>query len=248
MRLFAIGDIHGRADLLELLLRKLFTEEKLNLLVDKLIFLGDYMDRGPDSSRVVELVKNLQEMHMNNVICLYGNHEDLMIKAVDQVGDPDDPWGSDYWWRVNGGDQTVQSFGGSDCHTNHGISKEIINWIRSLPVFHEEPGFFFAHAPLPRENRRHIQNRGKTFTKEEYIWSRPENGDESGYARVLEGKIGVCGHYKKGDSSGALPRLYDHYWYIDTGCGCNIKRGLAAVECGSKRVIMAEVRDLPKLA
>lgn len=251
-RIFAIGDIHGRFDLLAALDMKLIIEHGLNLNrsmggTDKIIFLGDYVDRGPDSNKVLHYIKSMQELNPGGVVALYGNHEDLMVKAVKKMGQPNDPYGPGYWWEVNGGKATYQSFGGTSVE-DHKIPADIIDWVCELPWHHEEPGFFFAHAPLPRENRRHGFLKGQPFDKEEYIWSRPGDGDEPGFARPLEKDgekvIGVCGHFKKGDEVGAAPRLYEHYWYLDTGCGCYTRRGLAAVEIHSKTVVMVKPDDL----
>ena len=76
---YAIGDIHGRLDLLTALLAQI---EQHRAGRDRtIVFLGDYIDRGPDSAGVVATVRKLQAREPDAIVCLKGNHEDLMLKA-----------------------------------------------------------------------------------------------------------------------------------------------------------------------
>ena len=71
---YAIGDIHGRLDLLTTLLAQI---EQHRAGRDRtIVFLGDYIDRGPDSAGVVATVRKLQAREPDAVVCLKGNHED----------------------------------------------------------------------------------------------------------------------------------------------------------------------------
>ena len=72
-RLIAIGDIHGCSDKLTLLLESLSLQKD-----DRLIFLGDYINRGVDSRGVIKIIVNLKKSG-HDVICLMGNHEKLLI-------------------------------------------------------------------------------------------------------------------------------------------------------------------------
>src|SRR5215469_4358574 len=74
----AVGDIHGRLDLASAALEVM--QERLTGRAYRLVFLGDYVDRGPDSRGVVELMMRLQER--DGAVCLKGNHEDLMVRAL----------------------------------------------------------------------------------------------------------------------------------------------------------------------
>ena len=76
---YAIGDIHGRFDLLTTLLAQI--EHHCAGRGRKIVFLGDYIDRGPDSAGVVATVRKLQAREPDAIVCLKGNHEDLMLKA-----------------------------------------------------------------------------------------------------------------------------------------------------------------------
>ena len=89
----------------------------------KFVFLGDYIDRGPDSRGVLEFVIGLQRRMPSQVICLCGNHEDLALNAID------DPRQIDQWVVYNGGDKALASYGvtrPSEVPADH------VAWLRAL--------------------------------------------------------------------------------------------------------------------
>jgi serine/threonine protein phosphatase 1 len=82
VRLYAVGDIHGRLDLLDRLLRMIDDDDKSRGLAQtELIFLGDLVDRGPDSVGVIERLMALRETQP--VRFLMGNHEEVFLRAVE---------------------------------------------------------------------------------------------------------------------------------------------------------------------
>ncbi len=93
-RLFVIGDIHGCADELEKMLK--IVDGKIQK-DDTIICLGDYIDRGPDSKRVVDILLG-RANHPNKHVFLRGNHEVMMIDGED-------------FWPLNGGIETLRSYG-----------------------------------------------------------------------------------------------------------------------------------------
>lgn len=234
MRLFTIADIHGRLDLLTKLWTDLVDNHSLDLKTDKVIFTGDYVDRGPDSYGVIEFLKKLNETHPDNVICLAGNHEWINIMYYARKNE-DDIWLHDN----NGGPQTKQSY--IDAGFSGGMTGDHLMWLSKLPLKHEEPGFFFSHAPVPRENRRKILDRGLPITSDELVWGIWDGvGDELGMARDHgNGVIGVCGHIHALRKGKMEPRFYDHYIYADAGCGCSAKAPLCAVDVNTREVIFA---------
>ena len=145
-RTYAIGDIHGCLDKLIRLMALCYADAGER--PAKFIFLGDYIDRGPDSQGVAEFLMTLQQDRPDDVICLMGNHEDMLLAAVDA---PD--WEEN--WLGNGGIQTLQSYG---LATVAGIPQEHIEWMRNLPKFHDDGQRFFVHAgihpirPLSRQD------------------------------------------------------------------------------------------------
>lgn len=113
---YAIGDIHGCYDLLKKTLDHLYEHNKDG---GKIIFLGDYVDRGPDSDKVCLELMNPPENW--EFICLMGNHEDMML---------DNPY------DIQAALQIAQ----------HPESDTIINWMENLKLYHIEGDNIFAHA------------------------------------------------------------------------------------------------------
>jgi serine/threonine protein phosphatase 1 len=104
-RCYAIGDIHGRIDLLKDLLDRIALHNAARPERETaLVLLGDLIDRGPGSNEVVELAYSFRSPHMR-LLVLTGNHEELMLKAID--GDLD----AFHSWMTNGGIATMRSYG-----------------------------------------------------------------------------------------------------------------------------------------
>lgn len=81
-RVYAVGDVHGRLDLLEQLLDAIRDDDKQRGAANtRLIFLGDLVDRGPDSNRVIERLIQLRDSGAD-VSFLLGNHDEIFLKAV----------------------------------------------------------------------------------------------------------------------------------------------------------------------
>lgn len=242
--IWTIGDIHGRNDLLQPLLKKLFDDEKLDLTQDKLVFLGDMIDRGKDSKGVIETIKSLCENYPNNVFALQGNHEELALNACARRRYDDI-----YLWEINGGDTTIESYKLKSDNPEDNITPSMIfmnydhlEWIAKLPLQLEFDGFFFSHAAVPKEEYRASRDVGQSFSRSELTWTRTRSEEEEDeLSRVFDnGVIGVCGHnhalsYKPGPIM--EPRFYDHYIFADAGCGCYKKAPLVAIECKSRKVI-----------
>ena len=100
MRIICIGDIHGCSGALSTLLTTSLNLKKS----DKLLFLGDYIDRGPDSKGVIDIILNLTENNYD-VTCLLGNHDEMFME-----GEQDDDIFL-HWFRNCGGFETLVSFG-----------------------------------------------------------------------------------------------------------------------------------------
>jgi serine/threonine protein phosphatase 1 len=100
--IYAIGDIHGQATMLEGALSHL----RANLLTpaDTVVCLGDYIDRGEDSRRVFELLRAFEADHPNTVF-LRGNHEDLLLSSYTNIE-------AAVNWLANGGTETLRSYEG----------------------------------------------------------------------------------------------------------------------------------------
>lgn len=115
----AIGDIHGCLRSLEALL------EQLTDYNDRLfVFVGDYIDRGPHSKGVVDLLLDFKEEQ--ECIFLRGNHEQMLLDAVD--------YGELNMWLRNGGKTTLQSYQSED--EEFDIPKNHLNFYRDLSLIH----------------------------------------------------------------------------------------------------------------
>lgn len=97
-KLFAIGDIHGCLEKIENLIEVIAANPKK----DKLIFIGDYIDRGSFSKEVVEYVIDLKDK-FKNVICLLGNHEQMLLNYLEGVDEET--------YLYNGGKSTLSGYG-----------------------------------------------------------------------------------------------------------------------------------------
>ncbi len=100
---YAVGDIHGCVELLEDLIQTLETKGRRGKLRPILIFLGDYIDRGPDSRAVIDLLLS-ERLNAFETYFLRGNHEASMLRFIDGR-DPDGEW------LVHGGADTLASYG-----------------------------------------------------------------------------------------------------------------------------------------
>lgn len=152
-RIYAIGDVHGRADLLEALLaeidRDLYRHPSDDIVE---IFIGDYVDRGPSSKKVLEILQD-DPHHDGERVCLKGNHEDMVL---DFIEDPE----LLVLWLQNGGQPTLASYGitppaevGQASMTR--IRDDLVEamgddvgFIRKLPLTHVEGDYLFVHAGI----------------------------------------------------------------------------------------------------
>lgn len=128
MRRFVIGDIHGCSKALRTMIEKLAPSHD-----DSIVFLGDFIDRGPDSRGVVDQVVELAKT--TRVISLRGNHELMLMGVLFGGCDPE-------IWLKSGGASTLASYGGSleRIAVQHG------DFFRSLRAHHETEKELFVHA------------------------------------------------------------------------------------------------------
>ena len=150
MRTYALSDIHGCLDKLVALVERCRVNGGHSA---KFVFLGDYIDRGPDSRGVLEFVIDLQRRMPSQVVCLCGNHEDLALNAIDDASQ------IDQWLVHNGGDKALRSYGAT--HPSE-VPADHVAWLRALVTHHDDGRRFFVHAginparPLDRQNRHDL--------------------------------------------------------------------------------------------
>jgi serine/threonine protein phosphatase 1 len=134
MLTFAIGDIHGCLDKLERLVAA--CEAHAGAEPARWVFLGDYIDRGPDSRGVIDLLmRRQQQAAPGRVICLRGNHEQLAVDAHRSAE-------AVPLWRQNSAAATQQSYPGGRIAADH------LAWLGALPFCHDDGLRFFVHAGI----------------------------------------------------------------------------------------------------
>ena len=158
-----IGDLHGRADLLAAMLARISAEPQGP--TARLIFVGDLIDRGPQSAAVLQKVWHLTRTRPGQVICLMGNHERMMLDFLSAPTSPAKRW------LHAGGAETLASFGvpwisGRDAASRQTALAEALraslppglsDWLAALPLYWQGDGLAVAHAdadptlPLDRQ-------------------------------------------------------------------------------------------------
>jgi len=197
----AIGDIHGCLEPLEKLVGQLPEEAEL-------VFLGDYVDRGPNSAQVIEFIKKLSKKRPCRL--LMGNHEVLMVKAIqDEKAIP--------FWLFNGGDATLKSYGlaASDWESSKDRSALLpgfMEFFGTLDLYHENESTIYVHAGIDVS----IENMADQES-EVLLWIRDKFFRNFG---KWHGKPVVFGHTPTrtmGLDPGPIFKMGSFYG-IDTGC------------------------------
>ena len=128
-RIIAIGDIHGCARALAVLIRSIQPN-----VTDTIVVLGDVIDYGPDSKSVIHQLLGLK--NQTNLVVVRGNHEELLLGAVDGSGSVDH-------WTPHGGEATLKSYG---VEHPRDIPGDHLDLIRQSRFFWETPDNIFVHA------------------------------------------------------------------------------------------------------
>lgn len=205
MRLLAVGDIHGCLDKLEALVTKIRPSED-----DRMVFLGDYINRGPDSRGVVDFLLDLK----SKVPCVFllGNHEKMLLEFLANNNSE---------FLFNGGDKTLESY---NCNNFGGMPFSHISFFNELYPYYETNDHIFVHAGLkpgipPKEQNLH-----------DLIWIR----DEFLYSDYDWGKTIVYGH-----TINRMPILLKNRIGLDTGCVYPPSEGYGCLTCCDviKRVV-----------
>jgi serine/threonine protein phosphatase 1 len=132
MLTIVIGDLHGMAAKLRNLLGEIdlwFDANAANQL-RQMIFLGDYIDRGPQAREVLQIVQRLQA---GGAICLRGNHEELMLRATESENDLTN-------FLANGGEATIASL------RTPAAFQDAQEWMKSLRTSYEDRHRYYVHA------------------------------------------------------------------------------------------------------
>jgi serine/threonine protein phosphatase 1 len=162
MRSYVIGDIHGCLDELRYLIEDLPIESG-----DRLIFLGDYIDRGPNSKGVLTYIIQLQRREDLEIICLKGNHEDMFLAYLGLSGQHGN------MFLYNGGYATLISYG---VHSKQSsldeitaqISPDHIDFLKNLRTYFVMNSLICVHAGV------HPSKSLEKQTDSDLLWIRNE--------------------------------------------------------------------------
>jgi serine/threonine protein phosphatase 1 len=243
-RTFAIGDVHGELEALRTVLGKLPALDER----DTLVFVGDYLDRGPASAQVVAHIRALSSKPGAKVVCLRGNHEDAWLRVIDQG------WDEFVLPASNGCLATLRSFTGQPppepgefvaAHEAEALfggkffPEDVVLWLRSLAYFYEDEHAIYVHAGLPEVDGA-FPHPNDVADKTVLLWVRTKS-----FFKNYRGKPVVFGH----TTTKQLPQAHSHHtpddptdlfageavFGIDTGCG--LEDGfLSALELPSRAV------------
>jgi serine/threonine protein phosphatase 1 len=167
-RVYAIGDVHGRPDMLARMLDAVERHDTQRgpRTRREVVFVGDIIDRGPHSREALQVLHNAGR-HFPGLVTLLGNHEEMLLRAL--AGDEVTIRG---WMRV-GGAETVESFGlaplaeGEDAvpfvtALQRAVPSEWVEWLQSWPLTARTGDYFICHAgvkpgvALARQSRRDL--------------------------------------------------------------------------------------------
>jgi serine/threonine protein phosphatase 1 len=188
---YAFGDIHGSLDKLKSLIEACRRHADGRTMT--LVFLGDYVDRGPDSAGVVRVMMSLQSESAQRVIALKGNHEAWVLSLLDGTT-------SMSGWLRNGGDATLSSYGVKDVCD---LPRAHLDWMGSLRLTYDDGRRFFVHAGVNPEKPLDAQD------EQDLLWIRlPFLTDDRDYGRLI-----VHGHTPLATN---VPELRSNRLNLDT--------------------------------
>jgi serine/threonine protein phosphatase 1 len=205
-RTFALGDIHGDLDAL----KRIFTRLPRLRADDTLVFVGDYLDRGPCSAHVIDFVRELGQKGPARVVALRGNHEDAWLRVIEGG------WPEFVLPPNNGCLAAMRSFVGGPFPLPHEepapdeaqalltgsfFPADVVRWMQSLPYWYEDEHAIYVHAGLPRAGERTAERTAAQEGLPDFVhpsrvpepaallWLRNED-----FFRNYRGKLVVFGH------------------------------------------------------
>jgi serine/threonine protein phosphatase 1 len=229
-RIYAIGDVHGHADLAKRMMGLIDNDiaasgQRLSCSV---IWLGDYVDRGPDSAGVIEFVSGLKPETGRSFTFLKGNHEEMLLSFIES------PEEFGPGWLDFGGLQTLWSYGAripaaagrSDFRRlrdalAHKLPLPHLLFLQQLEISVTVGDFFFCHAgtrpgvPLAQQSQHDL------------LWIRQDPANDPPCEKVV-----VHGHTPMPD-----PEIHSHRINIDTGAFATGVLSCLAIDRGTRRIL-----------
>lgn len=251
-RTLIIGDIHGEIERLDrILARAPWKEADV-----RLVFLGDYIDRGKHSREVIDRLIQVREARPDTV-CLRGNHEMMMMHVLESPVTSD----ASAWW-FNGGMQTVMNYGvpfteAVDEFLFNRRSKVLAglvpqahrDFLRSLVPYYEDEHAYYIHAGLSPAKDEEAANENGDYhppaqsREEDLLWQRNPS-----FWRNYRGKTVVFGHTQTSYIERALglddDPSEDRVWFgpavIGVDCGSGKGGRLACLELPSREIYYSD--------
>jgi len=164
---------------------------------DTLVFLGDYLDRGPSSSGVIEVVRGIQRNAGFKVVCLRGNHEDAWLRVLDRR------WDEFVFPPSNGCLATMRSYTGGPVPEDETMPQleeydrlfkgaffpaDVVEWMKNLSYFYEDDHGIYVHAGLIERDGRFLHP-SEIEPANAMLWTRSQS-----FFRNYRGKRVIVGH------------------------------------------------------
>lgn len=206
MKLAAIGDIHGKHDMLVDIMAKLF--EKTDPENTTYIFLGDYVDGGKQTKQVIIQLMAYEQL-LPHTVFLMGNHEDMLLNGIGawrSICYPHIAERDFYFWYNQGGKATALSymthltdFQKQTANPRDVIDSKHVEWMMNLSAAYETEHFIFVHAGLkPNKSLHETSDPDKIWLRDEFINSPYDWGKKvifgHTYQRgplIMQNKIGI---------------------------------------------------------
>lgn len=224
-RIHALSDIHGHAAQFEKMIRGIDLDTHSD---DRLILLGDYIDRGPDSAKCLYLAKELSDRFPERVVALLGNHEADFLEWLDMGSEAVD------WLHADQGLGTIRSFLNPDALLTLGEElsssrdfddavaangriqsmiraehRELLTWLRKRPLYYESPEQIYVHAGVDEE----AGEDWKIITPDHQFTHKFPAQFGPFYKTIICGHTGTGGMHKNGSH---VPYFDGQaHWYID---------------------------------
>lgn len=148
-RAYAVGDIHGRLDLLDEMLRTIVRDSAIRgRSKTVIVFLGDLIDRGPASSQVIERLRTWRHDGVS-VVILMGNHEEVMLRVLDGDGELLRQW---------------LRFGGAECLASYGLDVE---YLRKID---DSAALALIQRAIPQSHVAFLRGFGDTLSLGDYLF------------------------------------------------------------------------------
>ena len=171
-KIFVVGDIHGCYEKLCALMDKI----PLNTEQDQLLFIGDYIDRGPGSIEVIDYLIDLKR-RLPGIIFLKGNHEDMLQKYLDGI--------DRFTYLLNSGQQTLDAYlHKQNASEDYPVPSAHLEFLSELRLYYQTEDYIFVHAGM--RDKVPLESQNET----DLLWIR----DEFIYSDYDFGKRIVFGH------------------------------------------------------